>query len=144
MLTHKTVLITGANGGLGTALLKEALAHNAKKIYACVRDPQKAQALTTLDPRIEVLPLVTTDLSSVQHLASVVDSIDILINNAGMGISGSIEEASDEEIQLQMGTNFMGTIHMASIKRCVSVPIDSWFSAARLMILSSISVMLRT
>jgi len=38
MLTNKTILITGANGGLGMALVKEALALNAKKIHACVRN----------------------------------------------------------------------------------------------------------
>ncbi len=144
MLAHKTVLITGANGGLGTALLKEALIHNAKKIYACVRDPQKAKALTSLDPCVEVISLVTTVPSSVQHLASVVGTIDILINNAGVNSEKRILEPCMSDFE----TNVFGTLNMcrtfenniahqgaiiniSSILALVNLPVMGLYSASK-------------
>ena len=155
MLTNKTVLITGANGGLGTALLKEALAHNAKKIYACVRDPKKAEALKTLYPRVEVHPLVITDILSVQNLATTLGEIDIMINNAGVNSEKRILEPCISDFE----TNVFGTLNMcrtfetkiakhgaiiniSSILALVNVPIMGLYSASK-SALHSISQALR-
>lgn len=105
----KVVLITGVSSGFGLNVAR-LLAEKGYKVYGTSR--------RTIDPipGVNLLKMDVLDVNSVKSGVEQVlqkeEVIDILINNAGMGISGSIEEASDEEIQLQMGTNFMGTIHM--------------------------------
>lgn len=144
MLTNKTILITGANGGLGLALLKEALAHNAKKIHACVRTVENATALKALDPRVEIHSLVTTDHQSVQNLADSISEIDILINNAGV----NSEKRVFEPCQSDFETNVFGTLNMCqafenkiatngavititSILALVNLPIMGLYSASK-------------
>ena len=65
-----------------------------------------------------MLQLDITDPASVSNAISTIlkeqGSIDVLVNNAGMGISGAIELTTEEEIQRQMNTNFTGAIRMCS------------------------------
>ncbi len=75
----KTVLVTGANRGLGQALAAEALARGAERVYAGTRQP-----LTHPDPRVTPLILDITSTAQVQAAASRAASLDILINNAGI------------------------------------------------------------
>lgn len=78
-IQDKTVLVTGANRGIGKALADEALARGAKRVYAGSRQP-----LLNHDPRVTPLTLDVTDPAQVQAAASEVESLDILINNAGI------------------------------------------------------------
>jgi NAD(P)-dependent dehydrogenase (short-subunit alcohol dehydrogenase family) len=75
----KTILVTGANRGIGRALVDEALARGAERVYAGARQPQSHP-----DPR--VTPLLLDITSDEQILAAVakVENLDILINNAGI------------------------------------------------------------
>ena len=108
LLENKSVMITGANGGLGTALVREALGHNAKKVYCCVRDISKAEALKQLDARVELCALDTTDKQSVEVLASKIDSIDILINNAGTNSEQRILQDNTVDFEV----NVFGTLNV--------------------------------
>lgn len=78
-MEDKTVLVTGANRGLGKALADEALARGAKHVYAGTRHP-----LAHPDGRLTPLTVDVTDPAQVQAAASEVESLDILINNAGV------------------------------------------------------------
>ena len=102
------VVITGASSGFGRAAA-EMLAARGHTVYGlCRREMQH--------PMIRYRQCDVRDRATI---ASVVDSIaaeagriDVLVNNAGMGIGGALELATGEEIDLQMGTNFMGCVNM--------------------------------
>ena len=78
-IAGKTILITGASRGIGRALVDEALARGAKRVYAGMRQP-----LAHPDPRVTPLPLDVTSSGQIQAAAGQVGSLDILINNAGV------------------------------------------------------------
>src|SRR5215475_10575780 len=80
-LANKTVLITGANRGIGRALLTEALRRGAKKVFAGSRGP-----IDIADDRVTTLTLDVTNGSQIQQAVEAVDTLDVLINNAGVAI----------------------------------------------------------
>lgn len=77
-IAGKTILITGANRGIGRAILTEALNRDAKRVYAASR-----QATASLDKRVTHLILDVSHPSQVKAAADEVETLDILINNAG-------------------------------------------------------------
>jgi NAD(P)-dependent dehydrogenase (short-subunit alcohol dehydrogenase family) len=75
----KAVLVTGANRGLGQALVAEALARGAKRVYAGAREP-----LAHSGDRVTTLRLDVTSPAQIRAAAERVESLDLLINNAGI------------------------------------------------------------
>lgn len=73
----KTVLITGANRGIGQALVDEALGRGARRVYAGSRQP-----VTHLDERVTPVVLDVTDTEQIRSVAGQVKSLDLLVNNA--------------------------------------------------------------
>lgn len=108
---EKVVLITGATSGLGKSCA-EYLADKGMVVYGTGRRPMPETGL------VKHLQMDVTDPESVkQAVAKVVAEqgrIDVVVNNAGMGIGGAAELATLEEIRLQMQTNYMGTVHVCS------------------------------
>ena len=78
-LADRAVLVTGANRGIGQALVEEALRRGAKRVYAGTRQP-----LAHLDGRVTPLTLDVTNAAQTQGAVERVESLDILINNAGI------------------------------------------------------------
>jgi NAD(P)-dependent dehydrogenase (short-subunit alcohol dehydrogenase family) len=78
-IADNTVLVTGANRGIGQALVEEALRRGAKRVYAGTRQP-----LVHADERVTPLTLDVTDASQIQDAVDNVESLDILVNNAGV------------------------------------------------------------
>jgi hypothetical protein len=78
-ITDKSVLVTGANRGIGQALVQEALRRGANRVYAGMRQP-----LANTDERVTPLTLDVTDAEQIQAAVEIVESLDILINNAGV------------------------------------------------------------
>ena len=79
IIDGKTVLVTGANRGIGRALVDQALARGAARVYAGTRQP-----LTHPDGRVIPLALDVTDAAQIRAAADQVASLDLLINNAGV------------------------------------------------------------
>jgi NAD(P)-dependent dehydrogenase (short-subunit alcohol dehydrogenase family) len=78
-IADKTLLVTGANRGLGQALVEEALRRGAKRVYAGGRRP-----FVHPDSRVTPLTLDVTDAAEVEVAVGKVESLDVLINNAGV------------------------------------------------------------
>ena len=84
-LLDKAVLVTGANRGLGRALVDEALRRGAKRVYAASRQP-----MVVTDERVTPLTLDVTDPAQIHDAVDRVDSLDILINNAGISVADDL------------------------------------------------------
>lgn len=82
-----TILITGANRGIGQALVGEALRKGAARVYAGTRKP-----LTHPDPRVVPLILDVTNEAHIKEAAERVESLDILINNAGLSLYNDLSD----------------------------------------------------
>lgn len=108
-LNGSVVLVTGANGGIGSHFVHEALARGASKVYATARRPQSWD-----DERIVSLALDVTDAASVNAALVAAPDVTVLINNAGASPStSSILSHSDEEIRANVETNFLGPLFLA-------------------------------
>jgi NAD(P)-dependent dehydrogenase (short-subunit alcohol dehydrogenase family) len=100
-ISNKTVLITGANRGIGKALVDEALRRGAKKVYAGMRTPAQHP-----DKRVIPLTLDVTSVSQIQRAVSEVDALDVLINNAGVS---PLDDLSDRRVlEQQFAVNLFG------------------------------------
>jgi len=109
-----TWLITGAGGGLGRALMTAALARG-DKVAGTVRDRKLVAELEALAPgRAHVLIADMADEASVHAAVEAAEEklggLDILINNAGYGLVGAVEEASLAEVRAQFEVNVYGPI----------------------------------
>ncbi|EME15097.1 MULTISPECIES: SDR family oxidoreductase [Rhodococcus] len=108
-LNGSVVLVTGANGGIGTHFVHEALARGASKVYATARTPR-----TWDDERIVPLALDVTNPASIEAVVSAASDVTVLINNAGTSTSSTgILTHTDEEIRANVETNFLGPLFLA-------------------------------
>src|SRR4029077_9715633 len=104
--------ITGCSTGFGRELAKLALDRGYRTVITA-RDPSKIQDLTTgNDGRALALKLDVTKkedvAESVNRAESAFGSIDVLVNNAGFGYVGALEESEEAEVRAMMETNFFG------------------------------------
>lgn len=102
-IVNKTVLVTGANRGLGRALVDEALRRGAKRVYAASRRP-----MVLPDQRVTPLILDVTAQAQIQDAADGVESLDVLINNAGVSVADDLSDRSAFEQHLAV--NLYGTL----------------------------------
>ena len=102
-IQNKSVLITGANRGIGRALVNEALRRGAARVYAGTRG-----ALEIADERVIPLALDVTNTSQIQHASDQVGELDLLINNAGIAIYDDLSNL--EVIEQHMAVNFFGLL----------------------------------
>ena len=102
-IADKTVLVTGANRGLGRALVDEALRRGAKRVYAASRHP-----MVVPDDRVTPVILDVTDPAQIQEAVDRVESLDILINNAGVSVPDDLSDRSAFERHLAV--NLYGTL----------------------------------
>src|SRR5262245_23087128 len=112
----KVVLITGASRGFGQAAALKC-AERGHTVIATMRQPDRdAAALTQAFPAIEPYRLDVTDAAQVEQVVSVVAAkhgcVDVLVNNAGYGLYGPVEDVSDEEVLRQLDTNLLGQMRM--------------------------------
>jgi NAD(P)-dependent dehydrogenase (short-subunit alcohol dehydrogenase family) len=104
-ITDKTVLVTGANRGIGQALVDEALRRGAKRVYAGTRQPFEHP-----DGRVTTLVLDVTDEAQIRAAAEKVETLDILINNAGVA---PYDDLSDRNtVEEALAVNFFGPYAM--------------------------------
>ena len=101
-IAGKAVLVTGANRGIGRALVEEALRRGAKRVYAGTRQP-----LAHSDARVTPLTLDVTTAAQILAAVDQVESLDLLINNAGVAL---FDDLSDRAlIEEHLAVNLFGT-----------------------------------
>ena len=109
-MTNRTWLITGASSGLGKALTEHVM-HEGDFVYAGFRKEAQAEAFSRLNPNRG--KGVVLDITNSEHIGSIAGSmnrIDVLVNNAGFGFVGGVEESSEEEVRRVFETNVFGTL----------------------------------
>ncbi len=110
---NKTIFITGASSGLGkaSALL---FAKNGWNVIATMRKPENETELTEVE-NITLLPLDVTKLEQINETvekALKISKVDVVFNNAGYGLAGPFEGASNEQISNQLNTNLVGVMNV--------------------------------
>ena len=109
----KSIFITGASSGLGKAAAK-LFAERGWKVIATMRKPEKETELTEIE-NVSLLPLDVTNTDQIkttveQAVAS--GKIDVVFNNAGYGLAGPFEGATDEQLVRQLNTNLLGVMRV--------------------------------
>ena len=141
-LEGKTVLVTGANRGLGRALVDEALGRGAKRVYAASR-----QAIAHPDERVTPVLLDVTDWAQIQRCAESVESLDVLINNAGVSLPDDLSDraAFEQHFEVNVYGPLMVTqallpsltqsrgrvVNVVSIGAFAAVPVLPAYSASK-------------
>jgi NAD(P)-dependent dehydrogenase (short-subunit alcohol dehydrogenase family) len=101
-IAGRTVLVTGANRGLGQALVEEALRRGAARVYAGARQP-----LTHPDERVTPMIMDVTNPAQIQAAVERVESLDILINNAGVSLPDDLSDRG--ALERHLAVNLFGT-----------------------------------
>lgn len=146
-VTDKTVLVTGANRGIGWALVEEALARGARRVYAGTR-----RALTHPDERVIPLLLDVTSAEQITAAAQRVPSLDVLVNNAGVATYQDITDRA--ALDAQLAVNLFGTyavtqaflplltasggaiVYIASLAAIAAVPVQPGYSISKAAVFS--------
>ena len=102
---QKAVLITGASRGIGKALVNEALRRGARKVYAGMRSPVQHP-----DERVTPLTLDLTNASQIQRAVGAVDTLDVLINNAGIALYDDLNDL--QVIEQHLAVNLLGLLRV--------------------------------
>jgi NAD(P)-dependent dehydrogenase (short-subunit alcohol dehydrogenase family) len=110
-LADQTVLVTGANRGMGREYVAQLLDRGVTKVYAAARDPR---TIEVADPRVVVLQLDVTDATSVAKAAEAASDVSVLINNAGIACGASVLDRDTSKLREEMETNLFGPLAMAS------------------------------
>lgn len=152
-MDNKVILITGASSGIGKACA-QYLSKKGHKIYGTTRNISLVDNWDHTDKGYEMMVMDVVSLQSVSNtIKEIIEKekkIDVLINNAGMGVSGSIEETEYMMAKNQFETNFFGChrvikevlphmrkqrngliINIGSVAAYISIPFQSMYSASK-------------
>ncbi|OGO81198.1 MAG: hypothetical protein A2Y21_00820 [Clostridiales bacterium GWC2_40_7] len=163
----KVVLVTGASSGIGQAIA-QLLKDKGYRVYGTSRKPESENKSMPADGSgfIRMLQMDVCSEESVKNaVARIIEAegtIDIVVNNAGMGIAGSVEDTSPEEVHGQIDTNFFGAhrvirqvvpimrknrngliVNMSSVAAQFPIPFQSMYCASKVAI-EAMSEALRT
>jgi NAD(P)-dependent dehydrogenase (short-subunit alcohol dehydrogenase family) len=141
-MADSTVLVTGANRGLGKALVEEALRRGAKRVYAGARRP-----FAHADRRVMPLLLDVTSAAQIRAAVEKVDALDILVNNAGISLQNDLSDRA--ALERLLAVNLFGTydvtqaflpvlvrsrsaiVNVLSLASIAAVPFDSLYSISK-------------
>ena len=145
----QTVLITGATSGIGLYIANH-LHKNGFKVYGTSRKPESHKSSVPFELLELDITSETSILNCVDTLLSTTQVLDVLINNAGMSICGSVEETTIEQAQSQFDTNFWGSVKVTkavlpimrehhsgkiitigSLAGLIGVPFQSYYAASK-------------
>jgi NAD(P)-dependent dehydrogenase (short-subunit alcohol dehydrogenase family) len=104
-ITGKSILVTGANRGIGHALVNEALNRGVKRVYAAVRGDFQHP-----DPRVTTVKLDVTNAGQIRQAAAKIGALDVLINNAGIALYDDL--SNPDTLQQQFAVNLFGPLNV--------------------------------
>lgn len=107
-INNSTIIVTGANRGIGLAFVDELLSRGAKKVYAAARDTSSVVEHS----RVQPVALDITNPDAVADAAAVAADADVLINNAGITTFAPLVAGNLKDIRGEMETNYFGTLAM--------------------------------
>jgi len=107
-IANKTALVTGANRGIGRALVDALLERGAARVYATARNPRTLRELE--DERVTPLTLDITSDEQITSAVEQVERLDLLINNAGIAIPDDIVSGDLGVVQRHLDVNFLGPL----------------------------------
>jgi NAD(P)-dependent dehydrogenase (short-subunit alcohol dehydrogenase family) len=107
-ITGTTALVTGANRGLGRALVDALLARGARRVYAAARDVSSIE--DRADERVIPLALDLTSLPQIQAAAERASGVRLLINNAGAAAFSDPFSTDRAALEQELQTNYLGTL----------------------------------
>jgi NAD(P)-dependent dehydrogenase (short-subunit alcohol dehydrogenase family) len=110
-ISGTVALVTGANRGIGRALVESLLRRDASKVYATARRPESLRELS--DPRVVPLTLDVTDPTQIRAVCAAAGDVELLISNAGVAVPGGLTDSADlEAARLQMEVNYFGPLQL--------------------------------
>jgi hypothetical protein len=112
---NKVWMITGASRGFGALIARDAL-QRGERVVATARNPQTVIDALGAHPNLLAVRLDVTNesdaIAAAEHAIERFGRIDVLVNNAGYGLLGAVEEASADEVKAQFDTNVFGLLHV--------------------------------
>jgi NAD(P)-dependent dehydrogenase (short-subunit alcohol dehydrogenase family) len=141
-IADSTVLVTGANRGLGKALVEEALMRGPKRVYAGARQP-----FAHADRRVSSLMLDVTNAEQIRAAVEKIDALDIVINNAGISLQNDLSDRA--ALERLLAVNLFGTydvtqaflpvlarprsaiVNILSLASLAAVPFDPLYSISK-------------
>lgn len=111
VLAGRTVLVTGANRGMGREYVRQLLDRGVSRVYAAARDPR---GVDVVDPRVVPLALDVTDPASVAAAAATATDVSVLINNAGIARGASVLATDTAALREELETNLLGPLALAA------------------------------
>ena len=106
---NKVVFVSGANRGIGKALVEALLKHNVKKIYVAARDIKSIPNFG--DSRVVPVELDITNIDQIQKASVLASDTQVLINNAGVLTYASVVTGHKEDLMKDMQVNYFGTLN---------------------------------
>jgi NAD(P)-dependent dehydrogenase (short-subunit alcohol dehydrogenase family) len=101
-IADSTLLVTGANRGIGRALVEDALRRGARRVYAATRKP-----FSHPDRRVRPLTMDVTNAAQIAAAAGQVDALDVLVNNAGLDLYSTLSDRG--ALERILAVNLFGT-----------------------------------
>jgi NAD(P)-dependent dehydrogenase (short-subunit alcohol dehydrogenase family) len=111
-IKNSVALVTGANRGIGRALVETLLERDVRRVYATARDLATLDELAASDVRIRPLRLDVTNPADAREAAQVAGDVSLLFNNAGVLALGGPTEVSLTKMRENMETNYFGTLNV--------------------------------